>query len=108
MVTIVPKTKSGKWSVGLILAMPILFFTGGFLANTLYKEVAADSIIGDLTGRPLLSLSMLAGIASGVSAFVTGIVAFIRQKERALLVYLSIAFGGMLVLLLLGEVFVSH
>ena len=108
MVTIVPKTKSGKWSVGLILAMPILFFSGGFMANTLYKGVPADSIIGDLSGRPLLSLSMLAGIVSGISAFVTGIVALVKQKERALLTYLPIIFGGMLVLLLLGEVFVSH
>ncbi|MCL5094152.1 MAG: hypothetical protein M1355_03410 [Patescibacteria group bacterium] len=108
MATIFPKSKLGKWSILLIIAMPVLFFTGGLLANTLYKSVPAGAILEDITVRPFLSLSMLTGMACGISAFVTGMVAFIKQKERALLIYPSIAIGTLFVILLIGEFFVSH
>lgn len=51
---------------------------------------------------------MLAGIVSGILAFVTGLIAAIRQKERASLVYVAIIIGALLILFLVGEVLFPH
>jgi len=104
-----PKTKLGRWSVWLILAMPVLFILGSLAANTLYKDVlAGDTILWDMTTRPVLAWSMLIGMICGISAFITGLTTIIKDKERALLVYASTAFGALLLLFLVGEVVVPH
>ncbi len=99
----------GKWSLGLIIAMPLLIITGTSLTNSLYESIpAGDTIWADITARPALALTMLAGMVSGVAAFLTGLVAIIRRKERAILVYVSSAIGGLLVLFLAGEILFPH
>lgn len=104
-----PKTLLGKWSIRLIVAMPILFVIGASLTNSLYRNVpAGNSILEDIAGRPALALTMLAGSVSGTAAFVTGIIAIIRQKERSPLVYIATAIGTLLVLFLIGEVVFPH
>ena len=104
-----PKTNSGKWSVGLILAMFVLFFIGMSLTNTLYESVpAGGTILADIGARPVLALSMLAGFGAGISAFVTGLIAIIRQKERTILVFVSTLVGAALLLFLIAEIIFPH
>ena len=106
---ILPKTKLGWWSLGLAVAMPILFFIGMSFTNLLYKSVpAGGTILKDITLRPALALTMLAGMVSGISAFIIGLIAFIRQKERALLVYGATLIGALLIVFLLGELISPH
>ena len=106
---ITPKTTLGKWSVGLIIAMPILFIIGTSFPNSLYKSIpAGDTILTDIAWRPALALTMLAGMVAGISAFITGLLAIIRHKERALLVYVSSSIGALLVLFLTGEILFPH
>jgi hypothetical protein len=106
---IVPKTKLGKWSVVLIVAMPILFVIGTSFTNSLYKSVPAGvTILADIAARPALALTMLTGMAAGISAFITGLLAIIRQKENALLVYISCLIGALLVLFLAAEILFPH
>ena len=106
---IMPKTTLGKWSVGLIAAMPIFFIIGTSFTNSLYKSVSAgDTILTDIVARPALALTMLAGMVAGISAFITGILAIIRQKEHAVLVYVSSSIGALLVLFLIGEILFPH
>ena len=62
----------------------------------------------DIAVRPALALTMLAGMASGISAFIIGLIAIIRQKERALLVYGATLIGALLVIFLLGEFLSPH
>ena len=108
-VNLIPKAKLGKWSLGLIVAMPVLFSFGLSFTNSLYKSVPAGStILEDIAGRPALALTMLTGMAAGISAFFVGLIAVIRQKERALLVYISISIGMLLILFLMGEVLFPH
>lgn len=91
------------------MAMPVLFFVGSSFTNSLYKSVpAGESISEDIAGRPALALTMLAGMVAGISAFITGFVAIIRQKERALLVYLSTTLGMLLILFLADEMVSLH
>jgi hypothetical protein len=102
--SITPRTGLGKWSFGLMVAMPVLFLLGSFLANLLYPSVPAGGTIwADIAARPALALTMLAGMAAGILAFVAGLIAIIRQKEKSLLVYLSTLIGALLLLFLAGE-----
>ena len=104
-----PQSRLGKWALGLIIAMPVLFVIGGSLANSLYKPVpAGDTILEDIIGRPALALTMLIGIASGILALITGLIAIIRQKERAIPVYLATIIGALLVFFLIGEFLFPH
>lgn len=106
---IFPTSLVGKWSVGLIIAMPILFVIGTSLADSLYlSNPPGDTILKDIAARPALALTMLAGMGAGISAFITGMIAIIRKQERTLLVYLSIAVGGFLILFLAGELLFPH
>lgn len=103
-VDIAPTTSLGKWSVALIVTMPLLFFIGSSLASTLYRDIAAGgTILRDIAMRPALALTMLTGIGCGLASFVTGVVAIARQRERALMVYISTAFGGLVLFFLAGE-----
>jgi len=89
--------------------MPVLFFFGSSFTNSLYKSIpAGSSIIEDIVGRPALALTMLAGMVAGIFAFITGLIAIIRQKERALLVYISTLIGMLLILFLISEVLSPH
>lgn len=108
-VNLIPKTNLGKWSLGLITAMPILFFIGSSFTYSLYKSVPAGStILEDITRRPALALTMLAGMVAGISTFIVGFIAIIRQKERALLVYITTSIGALLIFFLIGEVLFPH
>jgi hypothetical protein len=108
-VNLIPKTKLGKWSLGLIAAMPVLFFIGTSFTNSLYKSVSAGStILEDIIRRPALALTMLAGMLAGILAFIVGLTTIIKQKERALLVYVATLIGMLLILFLIGEVLFPH
>ena len=74
-----------------------------------YKSVPAGStILKDIAIRPALALTMLTGMVSGISAFVIGLIAIIRQKERALLVYGATLIGVLLIIFLVGEFLSPH
>ena len=93
----------------MIVAMPVLFFIGMSFTILLYKSVpAGGTILKDIAVRPALALTMLSGMVSGISAFVTGLIAIIRQKERAILVYGATLIGALLIIFLLGEFLSPH
>ena len=104
-----PKTIAGKWSVGLIVAMPILFIIGTLFTNSIYRSIpAGETILADLAARPVLALAMLAGMAAGISAFILGLLGIARQKENALLVYASTVIGALLLIFLAAEILFPH
>jgi len=104
-----PITALGKWSVMLIVAMPLLFIIGASFTNSLYKSVpAGGTIMADIAARPALALTMLAGMVAGISAFITGLLAIVKQKEFSLLVFISSSIGALLLLFLIGEVLFPH
>ncbi len=108
-VYLLPKTKLGKWSLGLIVAMPALFLVSMLFVSLLYESVPAGNIIvEDIAERPALALAMLAGMLSGILAFIMGLIAVSRQKERSILVYIASIIGALLVLFLLGEILFPH
>ena len=99
----------GVHSAARIVVMPILFVIGSSFAGSLYESVqAGQTILADITARPFLALTMLAGMVVGISGFVTGILAIVKQKENALLVYISTVIGGLLMLYLIAELAFPH
>jgi hypothetical protein len=108
-VKLIPKSKLGKLSVGLIIAMPILYSIGMSFTDSLYKSVpAGETIPKDIMERPALALTMLSGMITGVSAFFVGLVAITRERERAVLVYVATLIGMLHILFLIGEVVFPH
>ena len=106
---IMAETSLGKWTVGLIVVMPILFVIGTSLADSLYESIpAGGTILRDIGARPLLALTMLAGMAVGISGFITGLIAIVKKKENALLVYAATVIGGLLILFLASELIFPH
>ncbi len=106
---LLPGTSLGRWSVGLIAVMPILFVIGSSFSRSVYESIPAGrTILADIAARPLLALSMLAGMAAGISGFITGLLVLVKRKENALLVYVSTAIGGLLIVYLIGELAFPH
>ena len=104
-----PDTNIGRWSLWLIVAMPLFFLLGSSLASTLYASVpSGDTILLDLASRSALALSMLVGMAAGVLAFFSGLLAIIRKKERSILVFASTLIGSLMLLFLIGEILFPH
>ncbi len=99
-----PKTALGKWSLILVVLMPVLLMIGPSFANTLYAGVSAgDNLLQDIAARPLLALSMVAGFACGAAAFITGLITILKDKERAMLVFLSTIIGAVTTILIIGQ-----
>jgi hypothetical protein len=104
-----PASIIGKWSIGLIIAMPLLFVLGMSFTDTLYESVRAGrTIFADIAARPALALTMLTAMAAGIAALITGLLAIIRQKDNALLVYIASLVGALLVIFLIGEILFPH
>lgn len=108
-VTIFPKSRLGMWSVILIVLMPALLFLGRTIFLNFYTNVPAGRTIPqDIIKRPGIALPMLLGILTGIMAFVAGVVATTKKKERSILVYTSSLLGLLVLLFVLGEFLFPH
>jgi len=94
----IPKTTLGRWSVGLIVAMPIFFYIGMSFISFYESISAGKTIPQDIVARPGIALPMLAGFISGIAAFFTGVIGIIRKKDYSVLILLSTAIGFLVLL----------
>ncbi|MCY1719633.1 hypothetical protein OU798_04730 [Prolixibacteraceae bacterium Z1-6] len=81
-----PKSNLGKWSIGLFIVSPILF----------YISINVPPLIED----PLTSGGIIYG-----SAFVCGIIGILRKKDYSVLVILSSVTGLFILLFVLQQAF---
>jgi hypothetical protein len=89
MVSFLPKTVLGKWSVGLIV---VFFLLAAVLKIFISGQRASDT-------AKFIALGIEAAAAGG--AFVTGIVSVIKSKEGTFLVLLSIVIGFIFLMFLI-------
>ena len=85
-IPLLPKTPTGKWSVGLfVLFLPLVFesmFVSEMQNNTIeYPNPVNSPLLGGL-----LYLTFLASILASLF----GMIAVFKKRERSLLVYLAI------------------
>lgn len=94
-----PKTRLGKWSVGLNIFFLILITTSIFLVKVL-RILSFDDHWWDLTVPVAFSVDMI--------AFFTGIRAVRKNKERSVLVFLSIFIGlGVIFFIIFHSLFIN-
>ena len=97
-----PKTKIGKWSIGLFflfvlcLATFISLVAAGYRGDDSFFSFSALTIPG-----------LLGGI-SAISSFVTGLTSIIKSKERSALVIVATVIGFFFSFLILGEFIYPH
>jgi len=94
-----PKTKAGKWSVGLNAFFLIAVATSVVLAVVL-KILNFDDHWWDIT--------VAVAFPASIIALITGILAIRKYKERSVLVFLSIIIGVCTILfILLHSLFIN-
>ena len=108
IIKFIPKTILGKWSIALIVAMPIFFCIGVSFVSFYEFVPAGKTIPRDIIVRPWVALSMLTGFISGITAFFTGIIGIIRKKDHSVFVFLSTAAGFLVLLWCLAEILFPH
>jgi hypothetical protein len=97
-----PSTALGKWSVILI----VLSFIFSIL---LFSFIASGQRGGDtFFSRPALAIPMLLAGISAACAFFAGITGIIRNRERAIFVYISTVIGFIILLWGLAEIIFPH
>jgi hypothetical protein len=96
---ILPKTLLGKWSLLLISVIVFLLVAVQIIAN-IQGPRDRQTFFDDLW----VTVPVVVAMASGIAAFVTGLISIIR-KERALLVYITTFIGFLMLLFLAGELF---
>ena len=104
----IPKTTLGRWSVGLVVVMPIFLYIGMSLVSFYESIPAGKTIPHDIIARPGIALPMLTGFVSGIVAFFTGIIGIIRKKDYSVLIFLSTAIGFLALLWCLAEILFPH
>ena len=98
-ITLLPKTQLGKWSVGLTMFFFLLIIA--FFAFMLLGFVTFDE-------GHWWDLTVGVAVPLVISAFITGIIAVKKNKDRSILVYLSIFIGSCAILfLLLHSLFIN-
>ncbi|OGY20963.1 MAG: hypothetical protein A2113_01510 [Candidatus Woykebacteria bacterium GWA1_44_8] len=98
-----PKTRLGKWSIRLIIALFLSLGLFILLIASGLGEKGADTL--DLSDplTIILLLPLLVAGAAGIAAFFTGIISIWRHKERSILVFAATAIGLYILFFSLGE-----
>ncbi len=97
-----PSTFLGSWSIRLIVFSLLVFIV-------FYSLVASGQRGGDTFFSNLaLAITMLIAAILAVSSFSTGIIGIIRNRERAIFVYISTVIGFFVLLYGLAEIIFPH
>ena len=97
-----PTTTLGKRSARLILTFAVSLASFGIL-------VASGQRGGEtFFSNPILTIPGLIAAAAGISAFFTGLISIIRNRERSISVYLAVGFGLITSVFVLGEIISPH
>ena len=97
-----PKTKLGKWSVSLIGAFIVFLLI--FYAIITTGQRGGDTFFSNM----YLTIPFLLAAISGISSFICGLIAIIKQRERSVLVFISSFLGFLITLFLAAEIIFPH
>jgi len=97
-----PKTKLGKWSVGLIISFFV--FLGIFFMFINLGERGGETFFSNLK----LTIPFCLAAISAIASFFTGIISILKNKERSILVFLTTLLGFLILLWCLAEILFPH
>ena len=101
-IKLIPKAQLGRWSCGLIGAFFI--FLGLFFVFCSLGEKGGNTFFSNLK----LAVPHSMAAISGIFSFITGTLSIIRNKEKSILVFLSIVAGFLVLLWILSEIVFPH
>ena len=88
--TILPKTPLGKRSVYLFIIFIVMAITGSIISNVLGNTIEYPNPINS----PLLGTTIYLTFIIAAIAFITGLKACFKCKERAIMLYIIILISG--------------
>ncbi len=97
-----PKTKLGKRSAWLLVALAV--FMAAFRINVLLGYRGGDTFFSN----PFFAIPILLAGISGIAAFITGLIGIIREKERSISVYVAVAVGLIVLVVVLANIISPH
>ncbi len=89
LITILPKSSLGWWSIGLVLASLVFAFAS--------EDIISPAGIPKYGMALRTALTFVPGVIAG-AGFVTGLISIIKKKQGAILVFVSAA-GGLVVMI---------
>ncbi len=90
-----PKTNYGKWTVGLVFIMFILFVITSILANHINRtEFNVDTINANFINIEILNRLYTGIFVAGIAALINGLISIFDKKDRGFLVWISTIFGA--------------
>ena len=95
---ILPTTRLGRWSCGLIAAFFILLVLVVIIVNVFNQE-GGKTFLDNL----FISIPMLSAVTAAIASSITGIISMWKHKERSVLVFTATTIGLLIVLFVLGE-----
>jgi len=98
----IPKTRLGKWSLGLCAALIIFFLVTRIIVAL--GQAGGETFFSNLS----ISIPMFLAALSGIAAFFTGIIGIIKSKERAALVFITAIIGFFVLAFVLAEFLSPH
>ena len=101
-ISVLPKTKTGKWSTGLLAVFIMFLIAFQLLVASGRRD--GETFFSNL----MLTIPILFAGTSGVLAFVIGLIGTIRSRKRSILVFLAMLIGFFVLLFGLGEVIFPH
>jgi len=101
-IKLVPKSKLGKWSVGLIIAFFVL--VGIFVMFISLGERGGMTYFSNLK----LAIPGTAAWVCAIASFFVGLAGVIKQKERSILVFLSMLLGFLVLVWMSLEFMFPH
>jgi len=107
-INFIPKSNFGKWSIGLIVMVPILLYIGMSFVSFYESVLAGKTILQDIIVRPGIALPMLTGFVFGIAAFFCGTIGIIKKKDYSVLVFISTFLGFLVLLWVLAEILFPH
>jgi hypothetical protein len=92
-ITILPKTILGKWSLGTILVGILLYMIFFIVVRLGYRSGV------NVPASPTILLFI-----SAIASMVIGIISVIKNKERSILIFITIVMGLLALVFLVGDV----
>ncbi len=97
-----PKTRAGKWSVGLGIAFVVLMALSLLAAAVLRGNQTV------IVGNPLVPILSVTLSLAGLLSFLVGIFTIIKHKEWSVCKYLAVLYGLAALMFVLGEFLFPH
>jgi hypothetical protein len=101
-IQILPKSTSGKWSVGLCVSFFV--FIGLFFTLVASGQRGGVRFLDNL----VLALPTIFAALSAVLGLFFGLISVVKYKERALLTFVSIVVGAFVLYFTIGESASKH